>query len=133
MNYSKMKNLIRLLLVILLPAVVHASMSRAGGDIEIHGTLVDKSTGQPISGAVVTIDNSYAYALTDAKGNFSFSHIHQQNVTLHINHVAYQPITQAIMEPSGDVKLEMQSKEFLSDEVTVTATRADANSAVAYT
>src|SRR5438105_2402375 len=75
---------------------------------QLNGTITDKSTGEKISGAIVTIESSYAYSLTDANGSFSFSHLDEKNVILHVHHIAYELLTQAITLPYSDVKLQLQ-------------------------
>ena len=119
-----MKNVFQLLVVMLLPLSMLAQLS---------GTLSDKSTGEKISGAVITIENSYAYAMSDAQGHFSFDHINEKSMILHVHHIAYELLTQTVTLPENDLKLMLQPRNIISDEVTVTATRAGSQSAMAYT
>ncbi len=119
-----MKNLIQLLAAMLLPLSLLAQLS---------GTLTDKSTGEKIPGAVITIESSYATSTSDVQGNFSFDHLNEKNVTLHVHHVSYELFTQTIMLPATDIKLQLQPRDIISDEVTVIATRAGNQSATAYT
>lgn len=120
----EMKNLLQLFAVMLLPLSLFA---------QLNGTLTDRSTGEKIAGAVVTVENSYAYSISDAKGNFSIDHIKENSVTVHINHIAYEPFTQIITLPSTGLALQLQPRNIISDEVTVTSTRASNESSGAST
>ena len=42
------------------------------------GILKDKNTGEPIVGALVQIDNTFNYSLSDAKGEFKISGVKEK-------------------------------------------------------
>src|SRR4051812_34989498 len=115
-----MKTLLQML-ALLLPVTLMA----ATDENPLSGTLTDKATGDAIAGAVITIENSYIYTTTDEHGRFSFDHLKDKSVTLHVNHIAYESFTETVTLPSEALKVEMLSKNYMSDAVTVTATRAN--------
>ncbi|HWG34924.1 MAG TPA: TonB-dependent receptor plug domain-containing protein [Gemmatimonadaceae bacterium] len=61
-----MKKLFSLLLLLIMPAMVHAQAS-------VHGTVVDQQTGTPIVGASVVITGTTVGAITNDAGGFNIS------------------------------------------------------------
>jgi hypothetical protein len=64
------------------------------------GRLLDGTTGQPIQGATITIDNAGASALSDRNGAFVFRDLPVGAMEARIEHVAYgQPLMDVVVEP----------------------------------
>src|ERR1041385_270856 len=98
------------------------------------GTVQDESSGEKIPGAMVQIENSYATAVTDYEGKFELQNLRPGNYHLVISHISFEKITAEVTVPSASpLEIKVKRKSYLSDEVTVTATRVNTHSAVAYT
>ncbi len=110
--------------VILLPAIAFSQN-------KLSGKVIDEITGEKISDAVVSIENSYTTVITDAFGSFVFSNLKKETVKIHVTHITYQDSSFEI-QVSENVVLKLKPRIFLSDEVNIIATRAGDKSAMAY-
>ena len=90
------------------------------------GQVLDQETKLPLWGASITIIGSPAGTISDAKGYFSFSPTSKK---IKISFLGYEPL-ELLAENATEVYLKKSS--FLQDEVVVKSTRADENSAMAY-
>jgi len=100
----------------------------------ISGTVQDETLGEVISGAVVKIENSFSASVTDKDGTFELQNLNQGNFRLSVSHISYEKIFVDVVIPSlSPLIIKLKRKVYLSDEVTVTATRATSHSALAYT
>jgi iron complex outermembrane recepter protein len=99
---------------------------------QLSGTVSDAASKEKIQGAVVTIENSFLTAITDAEGKFSFHKIKDSNIILRINRLGYEPIVQEIQLPAEQVNISLVTKTYLTEEATVTATRASDKSPTAF-
>lgn len=95
---------------------------------KIQGLVFDQETKAPLWGASVSVKGSQKGNVTDSKGRFQLSI--SPNSTIAVSFVGYEPV-----EISADQanKIGLKKSNFLQDEVVVRATRADENSAMAYT
>lgn len=94
---------------------------------KIQGIVFDQETKAPLWGASVSVKGSQKGSVTDSKGRFQISI--SPNSTIAVSFVGYEPV-----EVSADQanKIGLKKSNFLQDEVVVRATRADENSAMAY-
>ncbi|MBK9390988.1 MAG: TonB-dependent receptor [Bacteroidetes bacterium] len=98
----------------------------------IRGQVTD-TDGKPLAGAVVTIDNTYLGTHTDASGNYSFEGLKKGAYTLTYSFIGYETVTREITI-NGNTVLDiiLISKAYITEEVTINATRAGENSPLAY-
>ena len=101
--------------------------------VSLTGTVSDESSGEKIPAAVVRIENSFLYTLTDAEGKFELANLKPGNYKLTVSHIAYEKIEVDAVVPSPGLDIRMKRRIHLSDEVTVSAIRATEHSAVAFT
>ncbi|MFM6937124.1 MAG: carboxypeptidase-like regulatory domain-containing protein, partial [Aquirufa sp.] len=95
---------------------------------KVEGIVIDQETNAPLWGASVRVQGSQRGVLTDSKGQFSLSGI-TGATKLSISFVGYQ--AQEI-QSNAAAKVLLLRSSYLQDEVVVKATRADENSAMAY-
>ena len=95
---------------------------------KVEGIVFDQETNAPLWGASVRVQGSQRGVLTDAKGHFMLTAV-PGSATLAISFVGYQ--AQEI-SASAAAKILLSRSSYLQDEVVVQATRADENSAMAY-
>jgi iron complex outermembrane receptor protein len=92
------------------------------------GRIVDANTNKGIEAAVVSITGTYLQTITDADGKFSFNT--SVDTTVSIRHLSYKPVT---VQLSADNEIRLEPQTYISEEVTISSSRADRKSAIAYT
>jgi iron complex outermembrane recepter protein len=94
---------------------------------KIQGIVFDQETKAPLWGASVSVKGSQKGNVTDSKGRFQLTI--SPNSTIAVSFVGYEPVEVSADEAN---KIGLKKSNFLQDEVVVRATRADENSAMAY-
>src|SRR2546423_1800243 len=109
--------------VVLLPVAAFSQNKLAGA-------VADESTGEKIAGAIVTVENSFSMGTTDSHGNFTISGLKNDQVKIHIAHLAYKDTFLIVNLPSAPVLIQLKQRTILADEVNIVATRAGNKSAM---
>jgi iron complex outermembrane receptor protein len=94
---------------------------------KVEGFVFDQDTKATLWGASVSVKGSQKGNVTDSKGRFQLAI--SPNATISVSFVGYEPV-EVPAEKSNQIGL--KKSNFLQDEVVVRATRADENSAMAY-
>lgn len=94
---------------------------------KVEGIVFDQETNAPLWGASVSVKGSQKGNVTDSKGRYQLAA--SSNSTISVSFVGYEPV-EVPVEKSKQIGL--KKSNFLQDEVVVRATRADENSAMAY-
>ena len=94
---------------------------------KIQGIVFDQETKAPLWGASVSVKGSQKGNVTDSKGRFQLTISPTSIIT--VSFVGYEPI-EITADKANQIAL--KKSNFLQDEVVVRATRADENSAMAY-
>jgi iron complex outermembrane receptor protein len=94
---------------------------------KIQGIVFDLETKAPLWGASVSVKGSQKGNVTDAKGHFILSA--PLDAVLQVRFVGYDPVE---VKASQSNSIALKKSNYLQDEVVVRATRADENSAMAY-
>ena len=94
---------------------------------KVQGTVFDLETKAPLWGASVSEKGSQKGNVTDAKGHFNLTV--SKDAILTVRFVGYDPVEITADKAS---QIALKKSNFLQDEVVVRATRADENSAMAY-
>jgi iron complex outermembrane receptor protein len=95
---------------------------------KVEGIVFDQDTKAPLWGASVSVKGSQKGNVTDSKGRFQLAFT-SSSATILVSFVGYEP-AEVPVEKSKQIGL--KKSNFLQDEVVVRATRADENSAMAY-
>ncbi|HYH56870.1 MAG TPA: TonB-dependent receptor, partial [Anseongella sp.] len=122
-----MKTAFVALMTLLCPAFAFAQY-------DLSGTVKDKTSGSPLAGATVHLQNTYFSTQADASGNFTFEGLRAGNYRVSVTFIGYAPAEIPVRIPGStrlDFRLEQQN--YVTEEVIVTATRAPENSATAFT
>jgi iron complex outermembrane receptor protein len=120
-----LKNLFTALFALLLPVLATAQLS-------ISGKITDQ-TGAVLPGATVTINPSIS-TVTDATGKYQLSNLSNGSYTLKVTYIGYQAYQKTITLTSNTIiNVSLNSATTLTEEVTVSATRASNNSPTAFT
>ncbi len=122
-----MKNLFSAFIALLLPVLASAQFS-------VSGIISDQQTGKPLPGATVSIENSTQITATDAAGKFVISGINGGSYNLKVTYIGYQTVEKVVLLIKNlTIDVSLIPESIISDEVTVSATRASANSPTAFT
>ncbi len=113
-----MKNLTTLFFLL----VTHVMLGQ-----KIEGKVFDQETNAPLWGASVSVKGSQRGNVTDSKGRFQLAAT--ANATILVSFVGYEPVEVSVDKAA---QIGLKKSNFLQDEVVVRATRADENSAMAY-
>ena len=95
---------------------------------QVKGLVLDSETKAPLWGASIQVEGVQKGTISDSKGNFSLSNL-PANTTLVVSFVGYEPKQISVTNAE---KILLNRSNFLQDEVIVKATRADENSAMAF-
>ncbi|MGE5420638.1 MAG: TonB-dependent receptor [Chloroflexota bacterium] len=122
-----MKKTILIITIIFLAKTVFAQENYSIG-----GKVTDTS-GEPLAGASVTIENTFLGASTGQDGAYSLRGLHEGNYTLRFSFIGYQVQEREINIP-GDSNADISLKplSYLTGEVLVNATRAGNHAPLAY-
>lgn len=94
---------------------------------KIEGRVFDQETNAPLWGASVSVKGSQKGNVTDSKGRYQLAA--SANATILVSFVGYEPVE---VSAERATQIGLKKSNFLQDEVVVRATRADENSAMAY-
>ncbi|WP_363317574.1 TonB-dependent receptor [uncultured Mucilaginibacter sp.] len=121
-----MKNLFMAIMALLLPVVASAQFS-------ISGKITDQS-GQVLAGATVSITNPDVSAQTNNRGLYNLTGLPGGTYTVKASYIGFTPVTRSItVNANQTVNFSLTSNLFTTEEVTVTATRANKTSPTAFT
>ena len=121
-----MKKFLIIAAAILMPFMASAQFS-------ISGKVSEKVSGSALSGASLSLENSFFSARTDASGNYIFKNLKAGNYLLRVSYLGYETILRTIILSENSIlDLELNPNSLLADEVLVRATRASENSASTY-
>lgn len=91
----------------------------------LRGKVLDEQTGEPLVGASVWTEKSGRGAVTDENGVFAISKLPTGEVRLKVSYLGFDSFEQTVLIPySGDFEIRLTSKDLLTEEFIVSATRA---------
>ena len=98
------------------------------------GKITDQQTGEALPGASVRIEKSTTNSVTDAFGTYKLSNLPAGTYLLKVSYIGYHVATASVtLAASATFNLGLKPSNLITDEVTVRATRATANSATTFT
>jgi iron complex outermembrane receptor protein len=98
----------------------------------IRGKVTDTS-GSPLPGTSVNIENSATGVLTDESGNYSFTGLNDKTYLLRFSYIGYETrVVEVNLVREAVVNVALESKLYITDEVTINATRAGEHSPLTY-
>lgn len=101
------------------------AVSAAWGQEILRGKILDLQSGEPLVGASVWIENFGRGTVSDQNGDFILSKISAKEIQLRVSYLGFEPFRQLILVPySGELIIRLQSKDLMTEEFIVSATRA---------
>ena len=99
----------------------------------ISGKITDAESGKVLSGTTVTLENSNRGTITNSQGFYRLTNLKKDTYVLKISYLGFTKVTKIIdLQKDETFDFSLQKSTFEADEVVVSATRANANSAMAY-
>ncbi len=108
----------------------------ASAQFSLSGKVTDRSTGQALPGASLTVSTTdyTAAVIADKAGSFALQNMKAGNYTIHVSYVGYVSTDQSVtLNKTTVLNFAISKATVMTDEVTVKATRASANSATTFT
>ncbi|MEY4538487.1 MAG: hypothetical protein RLZZ306_244, partial [Bacteroidota bacterium] len=100
----------------------------------ITGKITDVESGKTLSGTTVTLENSTRGTITNQQGFYSLKNLKSGTYVLKISYLGFEKVSKTVdLQKDETLDFSLQKTTFVADEVVVNATRANANSAMAYT
>ena len=93
---------------------------------------VTDSSGEPIVGANILIEESNLITYTDEKGKF-YLNSNSTNIDIQVSHVGYLTKEIEFSNPNQEINIVLDDGIILKDEIKVISTRAKYNSPFAFT
>jgi len=113
-------------IALLLPVLAAAQLS-------VTGKITDQQTGAALPGATISINPSIK-TVSDANGNYRIGSLKSGQQTITITYVGYDAVTKNFrLTTDTSINFQLSSVSHLTEEVTVSATRASKNSPTAFT
>ncbi len=99
-----------------------------------NGKVFEKTNTNPLAGAHVSLNGTFANIPTKTDGSFEFKNLKAGDYTLQISYLGYKTIDKTITV-SANLKMDffMEETTILEDEVVISATRASASTGTAFT
>ena len=105
-----------------------ACVEALGASHRVRGQVKDGATGDPVVGAVVRLDENYLWAVTDAKGAFSFDAVEPGSYTLETSSLGYATDKRKLLvDKNLTVDIVLYEQTLGLQEVVVTAEQSREN------
>jgi iron complex outermembrane receptor protein len=122
-----LKNLFTALFALLLPVLAAAQFS-------ISGKITNQQTGEALPGATISLANRTISVVADGSGKYQVSNLKNGSYTLKVSYIGYQTISKNVtLNADAIVDFALINSTLLTEEVTVSSTRATTNSPTAFT
>src|SRR5690606_37820830 len=96
--------------------------------ISFSGKITDATSGEPVPAATIQLENTFIGTVSDFNGNFTLKRIREADtVYLLLSHLSYetQRVAVSATQNAEALQFALQAKSILSNEVVVSAIRAD--------
>jgi iron complex outermembrane receptor protein len=98
---------------------------QAWAQASLSGRIYDAKTAAALVGASVWIESLGKVAVTDTDGNFTLQRLPNGKQEIRVSYVGYETLRKSVELPlAASLNLGLESKDFLSEEFIVSATRA---------
>ncbi len=104
----------------------------ATGQVKLSGVVT--GNGEPLAGASVVLENSYYGISTSSEGTFEFKNLKEGDYTLKVSFIGF--LTKEVvvsLNADKQVTIHLSPDVVLTDEILISATRANSKTPVAYT
>jgi iron complex outermembrane receptor protein len=122
-----LKNLFTALFVLLFPVLASAQFS-------VSGKVTDQQSGEVLPGATISLENTQVNTVTNIKGAYLFNKLKAGTYTIKVSYNGYKTEQKTIeLSANSTADFALTISNIMTEEVTVSATRAVDNSPTAFT
>ena len=110
------------------------TISSTKAQFSISGKVTDAESGKILPGTTVILENSTRGTITNLQGFYNLKNLKTDTYVLKISYLGFEKIYKTVdLQKDETFDFSLQKTTFVADEVVVNATRANKNSAMAYT
>lgn len=112
----------------MLGLILYLASLTAWAQNSLSGKVVDAQSNAPLVGASVWSETANRGTVTDENGKFTLTKLPQGNFEIRVSYLGYETGRLSVSVPfSGDLEVKLESKDFLTEEFIVSATRASSS------
>jgi iron complex outermembrane receptor protein len=102
--------------------------------LSLQGKVYDAESGEPLSGAHISLETSGLRQLSNSDGSFRFTNLKPGTYHLTVTYLGYQPIEKRILLRNDiTIDVAMRTASFFQQEVVISSTRLSSTSAASFT
>lgn len=110
---------------VILGLILYLAGLTAWAQTSLSGKVVDAQSNATLAGASVWTETANRGTITDENGQFTLNKLPQGNLEIRVSYLGYETERLTIAIPfTGDLVVKLESKDFLTEEFIVSATRA---------
>jgi outer membrane cobalamin receptor len=114
----------RILFFSLIAALISGSTTLFGQTYKLSGSIYDKETGEPLTGAGIRLLGTPQYALSGLDGSYEIRNIAPGHYTVEISYISYNKVTQALtIESDQKLNRRLSSQGTDLEAVQITASK----------
>lgn len=99
----------------------------------LSGSVADADNGKPLIAATIQVNNTYIATVTNASGKFTINQKINFPATFTVSYIGYEQQVIHILRADSVLHVKLKRQAYLNAEVAVSATKAQADMAMAYT
>lgn len=110
---------------VILGLILYLAGLTAWAQNSLSGKVVDAQSNATLAGASVWTETANRGTVTDENGQFTLNKLPQGNLEIRVSYLGYETERLTVAIPfTGDLVVKLESKDFLTEEFIVSATRA---------
>ncbi|MCU0402230.1 MAG: TonB-dependent receptor [Algoriphagus sp.] len=114
--------------------ILYLASFTAWAQNSLSGKVVDAKSNAPLVGATAWAETANRGTVTDENGKFTLNKLPQGNIEVKVSYLGYETERVTVVVPfTGDLIVKLESKDFLTEEFIVSATRAAASTPTTFT
>lgn len=114
--------------------VLYLASLTAWAQNSLSGKVVDAKSNAPLVGASVWTETANRGTVSDENGQFTLNRLPSGSVEIRVSFLGYETERVTVVVPfTGDLIVKLESKDFLTEEFIVSATRASASTPTTFT
>lgn len=114
--------------------ILYLASFSAWAQNSLSGKVVDAKSNAPLVGATAWAETANRGTVTDENGKFTLNKLPQGNIEVRVSYLGYETERVTVVVPfTGDLIVKLESKDFLTEEFIVSATRAAASTPTTFT
>jgi len=114
--------------------ILYLASLTAWAQNSLSGKVVDAKSNSPLVGATAWAETANRGTVSDENGKFTLNRLPSGSVEIRVSFLGYETERVTVVVPfTGDLIVKLESKDFLTEEFIVSATRASANTPTTFT